>query len=557
MFLKKMNAVLIAASLVAMVFSGCGSGAQTGDSTTTPPPATEQTEQSETKASDESKAEAPAETPTKTATEPVKVDGGSLIRPMPSDISSLNILYETGDEGMTMLKPVYDPLYIVGKDEVRYYLAESREVSEDGLSITVKLRDQLKWHDGEPITADDVIFNFEFRMNPDNKTSSGTKVNGELISVEKIDDLTFKVTLPSVSASYDSTLGGMKLLPKHIYEGEANISTSEKNMLGIGSGPYKVQNWNKGESLILERFDEYYRGKPSLETVVFKIMPNESAQEIALQNGEINFYRISTQDKLEKFSKDDRYETVSISEGRINYMGFNSNSELMKNKTAREAIAKALNVDEIIAGAYGSEEIAAPAKTVFCPENFYYSDVDGYHQDLEAAKSLIEESGLAGQTLKLVYNSSRPNMEDCALIIQQQLKNVGINVEITGYETQGFFEKFFYTDLGDWDLGLNGYSTNSDNQGDEYMFSSEGFLSKNLCTNDEIAALWNEGDATTDPAKRAEIYKQLQEKIRDEYTMFPISNPNFIMAVDKNLKGCDAIQVVPVFEDYTQLYMVQ
>ena len=91
-----------------------------------------------------------------------KVAGGSVVRAMPTDISSLNILYETGDEGMTMLKPVYDPLYVVSKDEVRYYLAESREVSEDGKTITVKLRDGLKWHDGEPITADDLEFRISY-----------------------------------------------------------------------------------------------------------------------------------------------------------------------------------------------------------------------------------------------------------------------------------------------------------------------------------------------------------------------------------------------------------
>ena len=272
---------------------------------------------------------------------------------------------------------------------------------------------------------------------------------------------------------------------------------------------------------------------------------------------ELNILRVTTADKLAKYASDDRYEIVSLNEGRINYMGFNSNSELMKDVAAREAIATALNVPEIVDGAYGSEEIAKVAKTVFCDQNFYYKDIDGYKYDGEKAKELVKAAGLEGKTMKLVYNSSRANMEDCALIIQQQLKAVGINLEITGYETQGFFEKFFYTDLGDWDLGLNGYSTNGDNQGDEYMFSKEGFLSKNLCTTDEIATLWNQGDATNDAKERAEIYADLQQQIKDAYTMVPISDCNFIVAVDKKLKGCDAINVVPIFEDYTQLYMTK
>ena len=486
-----------------------------------------------------------------------KVEGGSIVRAMPTDISSLNYWYETGDEGMTMLKPVYDPLFVVAKDEVRYYLAESYDVSPDGLEVTVKLRDGLKWHDGESITADDAVWNFEVKMNPENSASSGTKINGQFVTVEKVDELTFKVILPEVSASYIATLGGIRLIPKHVYENEANIASSELNMTqGVGSGPYKVKEWKQNESLTLEKFDDYYKDT-NLDTVVFKIMPNESAQEMAFENGELNILRVTTSDKLEKYAADDRYEIVTLNEGRINYMGFNSNSELMKDIKAREAIATALNVPEIVAGAYGSEEIAVAAKTVFCAQNFYYEDIDGYSHDLDKAKQLVKEAGLEGKTLQLVYNSSRANMEDCALIIQQQLKEVGITVEITGYETQGFFEKFFYTDLGDWDLGLNGYSTNADNQGDEYMFSNQGFLSKNLVSTDEIAALWNAGDATTNPEERAKIYADIQQQIKDVYTMVPISDCNFILAVDKNLKGCDAINVVPVFEDYTQLYMTE
>ena len=84
-------------------------------------------------------------------------------------------------------------------------------------------------------------------------------------------------------------------------------------------------------------------------------MPNESAQEIAFENGELNIMRVSTVDKYEKYAADDRYELVTLDEGRINYMGFNANSELMKDIEARKAIAAALDVSAIVEGAYGSE----------------------------------------------------------------------------------------------------------------------------------------------------------------------------------------------------------
>lgn len=540
---KRLLTLTLTLGLLGTALAGCTQPA--GDSAGSPSPS----------ASGAPEASPSASTPVESATGE-KVDGGTLIMCEPTDISSLNILYETGDEGMTMLKPVYDPLYIVSKDGVRYYLAESHEVSEDGLTITVKLRENLKWHDGEPITTEDVLWYFEMKSNPDNNASSGTKVNGEPVQVAAVDEYTFTVTLPSVSASYEATLGNLKLLPKHVYENTPVLAGAEINSTsGVGSGPFKVKEWNKGESLVLERFDDYYRGPASLESVVFKIIPNASTEEISFQNGELSVLRLTTQDMLEKYSNDPNYSVYTLTEGRINYMGFNSNSPLTSDPKVREAICLALNVDEIIAGAYGSTELAPAAKTVFCPSNLYYSDVEGYSQDLERAKELIAEAGVEGETFRLVYNSSRENMENCALMIQQQLKAVNLNVEIQGYETQGFFEVFFYTDAGDWELGLNGYSTNGDNQGDEYMFSLEGFLSKNLCSTDEIAALWNEGDATTDPEERAAIYKEIQEQIRDAYTMFPLTSPNFVVATDKRLKGVDAIDMVPLFEDYLNLYM--
>lgn len=506
------------------------------------------------KSKGESSGEEGADKPQSTAQ---KVDGGTFIYPVESDIKSLNVWYETGDEGFTMLKPIYDPLFITSSTGTRYYLADSYEISEDGLTVSVKLNENAKWHDGEAITADDLIFTFDVKNNPENKATSGTTINKQPVKYEKVDEHTVKFTLPEISASYISTLGNIKIIPKHIYEGEASIATSEKNKLGIGSGPYKVQEWKAGTSLSLTRFEDYYRGVPSLENLVFKIIPEFSAQEVALQSGEISVMRVSTSEKLEKYSADDKYNVWTLPEGRNNYMGFNSNSEKMKDIKARQAIAMALNCDEIIAGVYG-EKLAARGENILNPENIIYDDsVKGYEQDVEGAKKLIADLGLDKEPIKLIYNSSRVNMEDCALIIQQQLKEVGITVEITGYETQGFFEKFFYTNDGTWDLGLNGYASNADPNGNNGMFQFGKFLTKNVCTSEATGNLWAKADATIDEAERKALYGEIEQAVKDEYTIYPVSMPNFVLVADKKFQGLDEIKMVPVFEDYLKLYMTE
>ena len=486
-----------------------------------------------------------------------KVDGGTMVYPQPGDISSLNIWYETGDEGMTMLKPVYDPLYVVENGETRYYLAEKCDVSEDGLSMTVKLRSGMTWHDGKPITADDLMFTFDIKNVPASKASNGTKVDGQPVAYEKVDELTVKFTLPSLYAAYYETLGSIKMLPKHVYENETDLAASPLNQSqGVGSGPFMVKEWKKGESLTLTRYENYYRGKASLESVVFQVIPNESTQEIAFQNGETSVFMISSAEKLQKYQADEKTNVYSFPRGRVNYMGFNKNSVNMQDSKARQAISAAINLDELVKGAYG-ENIAEPATNFFGPGVPYYdAKVTNYEYNAEEAKKLVKEAGLEGKTLKLVYNTSRTNQEETALILQQQLKAVGINLEVTGFDTQGFFEVFFYSEAGDWDLGLNGYAANAGPNSLRYMFSADGSLTKNVFTTDAALELWKAGNATFDETQRAEIYGKLQQQIKDDYCAYPIAFPNWIAATDKGLMGLDVRQIVPVFEDYLELYRV-
>lgn len=479
----------------------------------------------------------------------------NLVMPSASCVANLNPLLE-GYKEAAMLNPIYDPLYVIDVNETRYYLADSYEVSEDGMQITVKLKEGLKWHDGEAITADDMIFTMDV-CSDTNNGAGGTNIvilNDQPVKYEKVDDLTVKVTLPMASASYADLLGGLTLIPEHVFEGNPSVvSAGEANMKGIGSGPYKVTEFKQDEYLLLEKYEDYYMGAPSIDKVTFRIISDLSAQEVALMNGEVNFMELANAPAVAKYEADPNFTVVKYPEGRVNYLAVNKFCETVQDPKVVEAVFAALNRDEIIAGAYG-DGMAESANSIFSNVNtFYDPSVEGYAQDVEKAKQLVKETGLDSKTLTLYFNSERVYMKESAQIIQQQLKNVGINLEVIPLESAGFFEKVFGTD-GDYEFYLNGYGAVGDpDQVVAGMY--DGTWGVNLAVSDEVSQLWKDARTVYTPEERAAIYKQIQIQTRDELTCYPIAYPNYVFVTTSNIKGADTIKRTPVFEDYTKLTM--
>ena len=479
----------------------------------------------------------------------------NLVMPSASCVANLNPLLE-GYKEAAMLNPIYDPLYVIDVNETRYYLADSYEVSEDGMQITVKLKEGLKWHDGEAITADDMIFTMDV-CSDTNNGAGGTNIvilNDQPVKYEKVDDLTVKVTLPMASASYADLLGSLTLIPEHVFEGNPSVvSAGEANMKGIGSGPYKVTEFKQDEYLLLEKYEDYYMGAPSIDKVTFRIISDLSAQEVALMNGEVNFMELANAPAVAKYEADPNFTVVKYPEGRVNYLAVNKFCETVQDPKVVEAVFAALNRDEIIAGAYG-DGMAESANSIFSNVNtFYDPSVEGYTQDVEKAKQLVKETGLDSKTLTLYFNSERVYMKESAQIIQQQLKNVEINLEVIPLESAGFFEKVFGTD-GDYEFYLNGYGAVGDpDQVVAGMY--DGTWGVNLAVSDEVSQLWKDARTVYTPEERAAIYKQIQIQTRDELTCYPIAYPNYVFVTTSNIKGADTIKRTPVFEDYTKLTM--
>lgn len=495
--------------------------------------------------------------------------GGTFVLPINTNsVASLTPYNVYGADDLLMASaPCFDPLYVVTKDETRWYLAESIEpTAEDGCHYEMKLRDGLTWHDGEKITADDVVYTVNVLLDKANTSDSSESVtyNGKTLSAEAVDELTVAITLQEPFSAFESEFGRIQIFPEHVFGGKTTIKDDIENLnKSIGSGPFKLKEYNEGDSIVYERYDDYYRGKASLDQVVIKLMPDQSAQEAALQNGEISMMRVTNQTKLEKYSGDENYTVYNIPEARLNYLTFNYQSPLMKDKDARKAICLALNVDDIVAGAYGSEELAIPAKNFCSPQNLYFNDeMEGYKQDIEEAKKLAEKSGLTKQPLHYIYFTARPNMKETAQIVQEQLKEIGVEVELEGLDGGEFFPHLFAAWLTgetvedtSWDLATNGMDQlNSDPA--TKMTSWRGELVQNgFYVSPETNELWDKASQALTEEDREKYYKELQVQMNEDYSLYPMANTNYVIVARKEFKGLDDILRVPIFEDYLKITM--
>lgn len=460
-----------------------------------------------------------------------------------------------GDDLTTITSPLYDNLYYTVAGEKIYRLAENVELSADGLTYTVKLNQDAVWSDGEPITTEDVIFTVNYYTA--NNLTSYTLLNGEEVVFNVVDDKTFEVILPFAYGEYTHTLSGLKPMPAHVFDNDIT-KVAESGYFSspemVTSGAYTVSAINE-DSLVYVKRDNYYRGTANVDQVVMKLVGEGSTAQIAFENNEISYMRVTSEADLNKYSADtENYNVYSVSEARTNYLRVNPYSPNITTPEAKEAIMLALNNQEIVEGVWGGETFATPANSDFNPDQTAWSEsLKGYEQDIEKAKALAESSGLTEKTLKYVYNADRSGMEGVATIVQQQLAAIGVTVEVEGMDNETFTSyhaaAFFQNGNEDkWDLCTNGYDSM---RGDySYQISASAINlqildgwsdeARNIAL--EFVATVNEEDMI---AKGAELHDQLMA----ECMHYPVSYTNYVMVSHKNVTGLDNT-IIPEFTDW-------
>lgn len=507
---------------------------------------------------------APAETPAAPAEsevkEPQPVEGGNFVKAIEQSITSLAWYNNSGtDQLEEVFQSLYDCLWKMNADGTQdFHMAKSVELSEDGTEYIVTLRDDVKWHDGEKLTADDVIFTLDYFANPEctaRQTAAGFKVDGEFCTFEKLDDYSVKISIPRPSQVFGSRIGALRPMPYHVFKdvAPAEVLTCELNNKGIGTGAFALSEFVVGEKMVLKKNNDYYGEKAHLDTLEIRCIANTGTQEVAFRNGELSVFNITNAETLASFEKEEQYSMHSYDNAHVTFIQINPNAENTSSMEQRQAIVYALNLEEITMGTYGSEKLGVVANSFQGMSSMFYDPSRvNYSQDLDKAKALIDSTGLAGKEIKIIYNSARVGMKEMAIMIQAELQAVGLNAVIDSMETAGYFKAFFYA--GDsYNIALMGNTMNGDPSNYLGLFNNTK-SGANMYTTEEVNQKWADIDLEADPAKRKAILNEGIELLKECWSCVPVCESLNVFVAQPNLRGLDDTDCMT---DYTKIYYVE
>jgi peptide/nickel transport system substrate-binding protein len=467
--------------------------------------------------------------------------GGTLVIGITGDPTILNPAATTNIPATQVSGSIYGTLLRMDNDhKVQPGLAERWEVGADGKSYTLYLRKNVKWHDGKPFTAHDAKFSL---LEVNRKfNGQGTTAYAQVETIDAPDDHTLVIRLKGPSAAFFpwslTEMTFAQIVPKHIYEG-SDPTKNDANFNPIGTGPYKFKEWVKGDHITLERNPDYWdAGRPYLERIVFKIIPDNAARVIALEKGEIDFipyYALpaSAVRQLEKLPGLKVFNTSRPAAGEI-IMFYNLRHERLKVKEVRQALAHAIDrqalIDKALEGMGNYPKSLIPTSQ---PE-FHTDKGRQYEYSPEKANALLDQVGFRRGAdgnrfgLRLSYDRAAEAgaLSASAQIIREQLAAVGIGLEIVPLDATAWGDASFIK--WDFDLTMGSFATGPDpSVGTARLYISSNIkplFAHNLMgySNPQADELFARGDVELDPAKRVGIYHQIQEILNEDVPALPL-----------------------------------
>ena len=434
-------------------------------------------------------------------------------------------------------------------------LAASYEVSDDGLTYTFKLREDVLWHDGVPFSADDVKFTFETLLDPKTNTVRRRHfvVGGEPIRWEVESDFLIKAILPKPFSPFIAVLN-MEIIPKHLLSGK-DINTGAFNRSPVGTGAFKFKEWRSGQYIRLSVNEHYFKGKPLLNEILLKIIPDTNTSLAALEKGEIDLSGLPSKD-VERFEKKEFVDIYKYYGLNYTYMGINMRKPALSDLAVRQAIAHAINKEAIVAGVL--KGYGRPAYIPSSPVSWAYpeeSTIVKYDYDPARSKALLKQTGFvydeAGGVFKkegeplaltLTITKGSQSTQKIAQMVQQYLSQVGIKVTIHLMEWSSFLKMLHAPiDPKHYDLVMLGWSYDINDPDDSYtvwhssLYPSGSNL--NGYNNPKVDQLLEQGRTQIDQQLRQQTYAMLFNQIAQDVPYVFLFHSESVVAANKRVKG--------------------
>lgn len=432
---------------------------------------------------------------------------------------------------------------------------ENGGLSEDGLSWTVKLRDDAKWHDGTPFTAEDVKFTLELINNPNFK--AGNRVGHKLVKdITVVSDHEIKWTMSEPFTPYMSVLSQTFMVPKHILGAAADPNTADFNSAPVGTGAFRWGERRAGELIRLEANPDYHGDGPFLEEVVFRYIPDQTVLYTQFKAGELDYLGLSgIQPAFEAEARDlPGVRIVGAPMAFVEHVALNLENPIFADKAVRQALFLGMNrkarIEAIYQGRPRETESYVPLG------HWAYDDALPEHRyDPEAAKAILDAAGWVpgpdgvrvkdGRRLSFTNSttSGAQSRELSQQLLQQDWAQIGVEMKIENMPAAVIWGDFWQKSQYESVMVASNFLTGSDPDV-TLRFSSKSIPAKGgsgLNTyqyqNPEVDALLAEGTRESDQQKRKEIYRKIQEIIRDDLVFLPVSQSMMVEGVKEKLIG--------------------
>jgi peptide/nickel transport system substrate-binding protein len=456
--------------------------------------------------------------------------GGTLTVALDGALDSLDPQKSVTIVSNQVRQNIYERLIQYGPKLQNFHpmLATSWDVSPDGLTYTFHLRQGVKFSDGHPFTADDVLYTYN-RM--ESKAEASPQVSNwtDITAVKKVDPYTVEFDLKAPYAPFLTTIEGWQILP--------NEPTVDFNKTAIGTGPFMLKTWVPNDHMTLVKNPNYWQsGKPYLDSVVFKFIPDSQTRVVDLETGAVNVLNSVPFDRIQELQKNSKVN-VMFADGFVrDTLGFNDTKPPYNNPLVRQALSMAIDRATIVKTIMFG--FATPTSDPIVPGTPWYNQAADQQlaYNMTKAKQLLQQAGVGSFSTTIKVSPTYPQEVQMAQVIQQAWQQLGVKTTIDQLEWSTWIQQVVVQKNFDVEIVLHSSSPGPDSWTYNWLIT-KGSVNLVNYSSPQMDQLLKQGRETSDLQKQIQIYGQVQQLFAKDAPWTNIDYEKTVAAETKNVQG--------------------